>query len=291
MLRRLGEAAIKEAARDHARHRICRPHPSRPRLRRCRGIQGLPHHRLRSPTALGCARSRRAGCRSWSPNWTICCGGASARALLHGQGRRSCAPATSFISRPTFRPTMRGQSDLSGISRLIEEVIPALGPNALLCVLCQVPPGFTRGLPVDPQRAVLSGRDAGFRPRGRAGHQTRAVHRRLRRSGASRCRRAMRRCWALRVSDPAHALRKRRACKIAINCCLVASLSVANTLAELCGADRRRLARDRPSAAARPAHWRLQLSRARTRHCRRQPRARPGDGAETCRRRPAAKHR
>ena len=39
--------------------------------------------------------------------------------------------------------------------------------------------------------------------------------------------------------------------KIAINCCLVASVTVANTLAELSRADRRRLERDRAGAQAR----------------------------------------
>ncbi len=62
--------------------------------------------------------------------------------------------------------------------------------------------------------------------------------------------------------------------KISINMCLVASIGVANTMAELCEDARRRLERDRPGAEARPAHRTVQLSGAGPRHRRRQPRAR-----------------
>jgi UDPglucose 6-dehydrogenase len=43
-----------------------------------------------------------------------------------------------------------GQSDLSGIRKLIDMVAEVLGPEAILIILCQVPPGFTRGLPAPP---------------------------------------------------------------------------------------------------------------------------------------------
>ena len=89
--------------------------------------------------------------------------------------------------------------------------------------------------------ALLPGRDAGLRPRGRARDQARALHRRLRRSGAAAAR------GAAHASSNAFGcpilpmrLRERRARQDPINCCLVASVTVANTLAELCeriGAD------------------------------------------------------
>src|SRR4029077_12714143 len=46
----------------------------------------------------------------------------------------------------------RGRSDLSGISASIAQVIATLSPRALLVVLSQVPPGFTRSLPLPSER-------------------------------------------------------------------------------------------------------------------------------------------
>src|SRR5690242_18594577 len=45
-----------------------------------------------------------------------------------------------------------GCSDLGPVRALIERVIPALTPQAVLVVLCQVPPGFTRALPLPQDR-------------------------------------------------------------------------------------------------------------------------------------------
>ena len=127
----------------------------------------------------------------------------------------------------------RGQSDLSGISRLIEEVIPALGPNALLCVLCQVPPGFTRGLPVDPQRLFYQVETLVF---GRAVERATRPERFI--VGCNDPTRPLPQSYAALLGAfecPILPMRYESAelAKIAINCCLVASLSVANTLAEL----------------------------------------------------------
>ena len=100
----------------------------------------------------------------------------------------------------------RGQSDLSGISRLIEEVnCRGLGPNALLCVLCQVPPGFTRGLRVEPERLYYQVETLVF---GRAVERApaRAVHRRLQPSDATVAAGLCSAARRLRVSDPADAL-------------------------------------------------------------------------------------
>ncbi len=127
----------------------------------------------------------------------------------------------------------RGQSDLAGIARLIEDVIAALNPKAMLVVLCQVPPGFTRKLPLPPERLYYQVETLVF---------GRAVER------ATQPERYIVGCADPSKPLPGHyeALLKAFRCpllpmryesaelaKIAINCCLVASVTVANTLAEL----------------------------------------------------------
>jgi UDPglucose 6-dehydrogenase len=127
----------------------------------------------------------------------------------------------------------RGQSDLSGISASIAQVIATLSARALLVVLCQVPPGFTRSLPLPSERLFYQVETLVF---------GRAVER------ATRPER-----YIVGCADPAEALPEAFAtllgafgcpilpmryesaelAKIAINCCLVASITIANTLAEL----------------------------------------------------------
>src|SRR5262249_33815523 len=127
----------------------------------------------------------------------------------------------------------RGESDLSGISASIARVIASLSPDALLVVMCQVPPGFTRALPLPPERLFYQVETLVF---------GRAVER------ATRPER-----YIVGCADPANALpaafatllgafgcpilpmryESAELAKIAINCCLVASISTANTLAEL----------------------------------------------------------
>ena len=109
-------------------------------------------------------------------------------------------------------------------------------PDAVLVVLCQVPPGFTRALQRPGPTPLLPGRDAGLRPRGRARAQARALS-----SSAAPIRAAPLPAALQAVSRTPSAARSCRCAyesaelaKIAINCCLVASISVANTLAELC---------------------------------------------------------
>ena len=46
----------------------------------------------------------------------------------------------------------QGQSDLTNIEKLINQVIPNLNEQAILVVLCQVPPGFTRELSMSHDR-------------------------------------------------------------------------------------------------------------------------------------------
>src|SRR5262245_36012814 len=77
--------------------------------------------------------------------------GCAARASFSSQVEDLAACDLVYIS--TDVPTDdRGQSDLSGISASIARVIATLSPRALLVVLCQVPPGSTRSLPMQPER-------------------------------------------------------------------------------------------------------------------------------------------
>ena len=127
----------------------------------------------------------------------------------------------------------RGQSDLLGIAMLIAEVIPALAPSAVLCVLCQVPPGFTRRLPLDPARLYYQVETLVF---GRAIERATQPERFI--VGCSDPSQPLTDTYAtlLRAYGcPILPMRYESAelAKIAINCCLVASVSVANTLADL----------------------------------------------------------
>jgi UDPglucose 6-dehydrogenase len=134
-----------------------------------------------------------------------------------------------------------GVSDLTSIRRLIDKVATVLRPHATLVVLCQVPPGFTRTMKILPHERVF--------------YQVetlvfgRAVER------ATRPER-----FIIGCDDPARGLptplkqvlgsfgcpilpmryESAELAKIAINMCLVSSITVANMMAELCeeiGAD------------------------------------------------------
>jgi len=128
----------------------------------------------------------------------------------------------------------KGESDLSPIRTLIDAVSANLNDNGILVVLCQVPPGFTRGLGFPGQRLFYQVETLIF---------GRAVERAL---NPER--------FILGCDDPGAPLpdafeavlgafgcpilpmryESAELAKIAINCCLVASISTANTLAELC---------------------------------------------------------
>jgi UDPglucose 6-dehydrogenase len=128
----------------------------------------------------------------------------------------------------------RGRSDLAGITALVDSVAPVLGDAALLVVLCQVPPGYTRALSRPPlERRYYQVETLVF---------GQAVERALRPER-----------FIVGCADPDAPLpdafravleafgcpllpmryESAELAKIAINCCLVASVSVANTLAEL----------------------------------------------------------
>jgi UDPglucose 6-dehydrogenase len=134
----------------------------------------------------------------------------------------------------------KGQSDLRGIRALIDTVSLNLNPKAVLVILCQVPPGFTRSLSFAKERLYYQVETLVF---GQAIHRALYPERFMIGSftpsaplvdsyqhllNAFQCP-----CLVMRYESAELA-------KISINCCLVASVSVANTLSELCekiGAD------------------------------------------------------
>jgi UDPglucose 6-dehydrogenase len=130
-----------------------------------------------------------------------------------------------------------GKSDLTPIRELIAGVKRVLGKNALLVVLCQVPPGFTRSLEITAYYQVetlVFGRalDRALNPERfivGCADPSKPLPKNLKTFLAAF------RCPILPMRYESAEL-----AKVAINCCLVSSISVANTLAELCegiGAD------------------------------------------------------
>lgn len=127
-----------------------------------------------------------------------------------------------------------GRSDLSAIEGMLARIIPHLGPKAILVVLSQVPPGFTRQVRFDPARRFYQVETLIF---GRALERATLPER-----------------FIIGCPDPAAPLppayraflegfgcpllpmryESAELAKIAINCFLVASVSTTNTLAELC---------------------------------------------------------
>lgn len=137
-----------------------------------------------------------------------------------------------------------GQSDLSGITALIGEVIEYINETATLVVLCQVPPGFTRQLPFDPALRYYQVETLVF---GRAVERATEPERYI--VGCDDPSQPLPPAYAevLATCDcPVLTMRYESAelAKISINMCLVASVGVANTMAELCeqiGADWREI--------------------------------------------------
>ncbi len=125
----------------------------------------------------------------------------------------------------------QGESDLSGISLLIKQVAAVLAPHAVLVVLCQVPPGFTRGLAVPVQRLFYQVETLVF---GRAVERAMQPERFI--VGCADAAAALPVAYLEFLQSfacPLLLMRYESAelAKIAINCCLVASVTVANTLA------------------------------------------------------------
>lgn len=133
-----------------------------------------------------------------------------------------------------------GTSDLSPIRMLVAAAVPALRADAVLVVLSQVPPGFTRGLSVSAERRFYQVETLVI---------GQAVERALRPErfvvGCARPGEPLPPALAAYLEAfgcPVLRMRYESAelAKISINVCLTASISAASTLAELCervGAD------------------------------------------------------
>jgi UDPglucose 6-dehydrogenase len=134
-----------------------------------------------------------------------------------------------------------GQSDTSVLRSLIDTVQAVLGPQACMVVLSQVEPGFTRALRAPPEdRRYYQVETLVF---GNAVERAMKPERYI--VGCADPARPLHpgfRAVLEAFNCPILPMRYESAelAKISINCCLVASVSVANTLAELCesiGAD------------------------------------------------------
>ena len=134
----------------------------------------------------------------------------------------------------------QGCSDLSPIKQMINAVVPALKDEASLVVLCQVPPGFTRKLPVPSKQLFYQVETLIF---GRAIERAMYPERFILGCQSPEDPLPQALTSFLSAFDcPILPMRYESAelTKISINACLVASISVANTMADLCervGAD------------------------------------------------------
>jgi UDPglucose 6-dehydrogenase len=163
---------------------------------------------------------------------------------------RGCGASLTFTSEvgefrqcdvvyvaPDIPTDAAGRSDSSGLHALIDRIVPALNPGAVLVVLSQVEPGFTRALKAPAAaRRYYQVETLVF---GRAVERTTLPERYI--VGCADPRVALNPHLAkvLRAFDcPILPMRYESAelAKIAINFCLVSSVSVANTLAEVCEA-------------------------------------------------------
>jgi len=128
----------------------------------------------------------------------------------------------------------QAQSDLQPIRAMVERVAPSLKPTALLVILSQVPPGYTRALPVSKERLYYQVETLVF---GRAVERATKPERFI--VGCADPRRPI--APALQAFLESFgcpilpmAYESAELAKISINFCLVASIAVANTLAEVC---------------------------------------------------------
>jgi len=127
----------------------------------------------------------------------------------------------------------RGASDLSPVNALIAMVCARLRADAVLVILCQVPPGFSRALAWPAAQRYYQVETLIF---GRAVERaTRPERLIIGCDDPSREISPAYRCLLESFKCPILPMRYESAelSKIAINCCLVASVTVANTLAEL----------------------------------------------------------
>jgi UDPglucose 6-dehydrogenase len=128
----------------------------------------------------------------------------------------------------------QAQSDLTPIGAMVERVKPKLGTGALLVILSQVPPGYTRALPVPAPQLYYQVETLVF---GRAVERATKPERFI--VGCADPRQPI--APALKTFLESFgcpilpmAYESAELAKISINFCLVASIAVANTLAEVC---------------------------------------------------------
>lgn len=142
----------------------------------------------------------------------------------------ACAVVYVAVDVPTDE---RGQSDLSAINAMLGAVSGVLNAGAILVMLSQVPPGFTRAVAYDPARRFYQVETLIF---GRALERATRPERFIIgcAEAAAPLPSAYRR-FLEAFGCPLLPMRYESAelAKIAINCFLVASVSTTNTLAEL----------------------------------------------------------
>jgi len=137
------------------------------------------------------------------------------------------------IVAPDVPTDAQARSDLSGVRALALQIFAELAPEAILVVLCQVPPGFTRALGLPDARTFYQVETLVFgEALARACNPERFI------VGAADPDASLPAAYARLLEAfgcPVLKMRYESAelAKIAINFCLVASVSVANTLGEL----------------------------------------------------------
>ena len=156
------------------------------------------------------------------------------RSLLRYENDLAALGQCDVVYISTDVPTDdHGQSFLGAILDLIERVLPVLRDEAVLVVLCQVPPGFTRTVKRAPDRLYYQVETLVF---GRAVERALQPERYI--IGCADPTLPLPPAYAELLNAfgcPILPMRYESAelTKIAINCCLAASITVANTLGEL----------------------------------------------------------
>lgn len=127
-----------------------------------------------------------------------------------------------------------GRSDLGPVDAMVDAVVRHMAADAILVILCQVPPGYSRALKVAPERLYYQVETLIFgRAIERALNPERFI---LGCAEPARPLAPMLERYLDAFDCPILKMRYESAelAKISINMCLVASVSVANTMAELC---------------------------------------------------------
>jgi len=173
------------------------------------------------------------------PGFDALLAGNRERIRFSSDGAELARCALCYVA-PDVATDERGQSDLGPLRSLLEAVTRDLPADSLLIVLSQVPPGFTRALDWSPDRLFYQVETLIF---GRA--VERALHPERYIVGCADPGRGLPPAYRQVLEAygcPILQMRYESAelAKLSINLCLVATISAANTLAELCeqvGAD------------------------------------------------------